>query len=87
MSNEISIQVGGAVSSSAVVTRMVHATIVTETEKALQLSVSGQTVWVPRKALVSKGEYYQLAQWFRKGMNQYQWSWFDRHSSFNGIGA
>lgn len=88
MNTMISIQFGGAAGFSAIVTRMAHATVSAETEKALRLTAdNGASIWVPRKGLVSKGEYFTLAPWFRKSMSADQWRWFERNESINGLGA
>lgn len=67
-SSPVSIHLGGAVTNSAVGVHMVHLTLVTETEKAIELSDGKYSIWLPKRALrPSKGDdpYYKLAHWFK----------------------
>ena len=71
--NEISISVGGALGLGVVAVRMIHATIIAETEKSYQVKCGKHTCWLPKKALIKPesipglGElhYVKLAQWFK----------------------
>jgi len=67
---DISIRLGGAVTSSAVVVRMLHGHCQLETEKAIELKLNKGVLWLPKKALIPiKSQYltetcYKLARWF-----------------------
>lgn len=82
----ISIHIGGAACNSAVVVRMSHFSLVSETEKAIQLSNGKETIWLPKKALIaSKGDdpYYKLAKWFKP--NSYQDYVLCKSATVNGF--
>lgn len=80
---QISISLGGAVAHSAVFSRMAHVTVVTATEKAVQVKGdNGQTCWLPKKALVAKSEYFKLAPWFKP--SSWQSYFFEQNQSIGG---
>jgi hypothetical protein len=84
INTEISIALGGAVAHSAVFSRMAHVMVVNATAKAVQVKGdNGQTCWLPKSALVVKGEYFKLAGWFK--MDSYQWRFFERNQSIGGV--
>jgi hypothetical protein len=81
----ISIINGGAVAHSAVVSALVHVMVTNESEKAIQITGDSKTsIWVPRKALVVKGDgLYALAHWFRPSYVQQRW--LDKNTSYGGV--
>ena len=55
---DISIRLGGAVTSSAVIVRMLHGYCQLETEKTIELKLDKGVLWLPKKALIPiKSEY------------------------------
>lgn len=82
----VSIVMGGAVGTSAVVVSMVHGTVISQTEKAVNLQLdNGATIWLPKAALTASGESFKLAKWFKP--NEYQNRVLMNNRTFNGITA
>lgn len=86
---QISILLGGAGSSSAVVSRMLHGQIEALTAKAVKVQVdNGESIWLPKKALkaVTRQErrdtYYELARWLK--LSGYQQRFIERHQAIGG---
>jgi hypothetical protein len=78
----ISIAIGGSVGLSCVVSEMVHGQLITQTEKAIQVQCGKDSIWIPKKALEQKSDWYKLKKWFKP--DQYQIRFFDKYSSIGG---
>lgn len=84
----ISILIGGAVAYNAVATRMIHGTVQSTTDKAVQLKLdNGQFLWLPKSALSESGSSYKLAPWFLKRMSDQEWRKIERNQSIGGVCA
>lgn len=86
MNNEISILISGSKSNSAVISQMFHGIIIAETEKAYQLQSSENskaTLWMPKKALVKKHDYFTIAKWFKPSV--YQNNILCKYSRISGV--
>lgn len=84
----ISIFLGGAACSSAVVVEVLHGTVANVTEKAVQVQTDHGSIWFPRKALLppySTGGSYRLAKWFKP--SGYQRYVMEKAVSVSGISA
>jgi hypothetical protein len=81
----ISIAIGGAVGLSCVVSEMVHAKLITITEKAIQIQCQKDSIWIPKKALEKKTDWYKLKKWFKP--DAWQSRFFDKYSSIGGVTA
>jgi hypothetical protein len=79
----ISIAIGGVVGLSCVVSEMIHARLITVTEKAIQIQCEKDTIWIPKKALEQKNDWYKLKKWFKP--DQWQLRFFDKYSSIGGV--
>jgi hypothetical protein len=81
---DITIAVGGAVGFSAVVSRNVHTTIKTVTDKAIQITNDTDTMWLPKSALkVSKLDprLFSLKPWYKKQLKGYDDWYLTKHST------
>lgn len=81
----ISISLGGATGLSCVVSKFIHAKIITITEKAIQIQCKKDTCWLPKSALEQKNGWYKLKNWFKP--NGWQTRFFEKHMSINGISS
>lgn len=82
----VSIVMGGAVTYNAAVSSMVHAVVIGQTDKAVNLKLdNGATIWLPKAALTAAGESFKLAKWFKP--NGYQNRVLLDNRSFSGVTA
>lgn len=90
VNQEISINIGGAATNTAVVTRVAHLYIASESRKALCLTAENIAgcIWLPKKALVPVSgdpNLFKLASWFKP--SSWQRSFMSRAAATSGTSA